>query len=190
MPLYEHKGDRPRLGRGVFIAPGATVIGDVVLGDESSVWFGAVIRGDVMPIRFGDRTNVQDGSIVHVTRGKAMTTVGSDVTIGHMALLHGCTVGDGVLIGMGSLLLDGAIVEDEAIVAAGALVSPGTRIPRRSLAVGRPARVVRALTDSDLAWIRESARAYVEYSRTFLSDAVRRIDDADDPALRGPVHDA
>jgi carbonic anhydrase/acetyltransferase-like protein (isoleucine patch superfamily) len=190
MPLYEHKGDRPRLGRDVFVAPGAIVIGDVVLGDEASVWFGVVIRGDVMPIRFGHRTNVQDGSIVHVTRGKARTTVGNDVTIGHMALLHGCTVGDGVLVGMGSVLLDGSIVEDEAIVAAGALVSPGTRIPRRSLAMGRPARVVRALTDSDLAWMRESARVYVQYARTFLSTAVRRIDVPDDPALGRPVDDA
>jgi carbonic anhydrase/acetyltransferase-like protein (isoleucine patch superfamily) len=190
MPLYEYKGARPILGQGVFIAPGATVIGDVVLGDESSVWFGAVIRGDVMPIRFGQRTNVQDGSVVHVTSGKAKTTVGNDVTIGHMALLHGCTIGDRVLVGMGSLLLDGSIVEDEAIVAAGALVSPGTRIPCRSLAMGRPARVVRALTDSDLAWVRESARAYVEYSRTFLSAAVRRIDMPTDSALRGTVDDA
>ncbi len=190
MPLYEHKGDRPRLGRDVFIAPGATVIGDVVLGDEASVWFGAVIRGDVMPIRFGDRTNVQDGSIVHVTSRKAKTTVGSDVTIGHMALLHGCTVGDGALLGMGCLLLDGSIVEDEAIVAAGALVSPGARIPRRSLAMGRPARVVRPLTDSDLAWIRESARAYVEYGRTFLSAAVRRIDVPGDRGSDGAVDDA
>jgi carbonic anhydrase/acetyltransferase-like protein (isoleucine patch superfamily) len=176
MPLYEHKGARPRLGKDVFIAPGATLVGDVVLGDEASVWFGVVIRGDVMPIRFGDRTNVQDGAVVHVTSGKAKTTVGSDVTIGHMALLHGCTVGDGVLIGMGSLLLDGSIVEDETIVAAGALVPPGARIPRRSLAMGRPARVIRPLTDSDLAWIRESARVYVEYAKTFLSAAVRQID--------------
>lgn len=176
MPLYEYKGIRPRLGRGVFVAPSATVIGDVVLGDEASVWHGSVIRGDVMPIRFGHRTNVQDGSVVHVTSGKAKTTVGDDVTIGHMALLHGCTVGDGALIGMGSILLDESIVEEEAILAAGALLSPGTRVPCRSLAMGRPARVVRALTDSDLAAVRKSARDYVEYARTFLSAAVQRID--------------
>ena len=190
MPVYEYKGIRPRLGRGVFIAPNATVIGDVVLGDEASLWYGAVVRGDVMPIRLGHRTNVQDGSVVHVTSGKAMTTVGNDVTIGHMALLHGCTVGDGVLLGMGCIVLDGSIVEDEVIVAAGALVSPGTRIPRRSLVMGRPARVVRALTDADLTWISESARAYVGYGRTYLSAEVRRVDVPDGSPLGGAPDDA
>src|SRR5580704_10947193 len=98
MALYEHKGIRPRLGKDVFIAPSATVIGDVVLGDESSVWFCTVLRGDVFPIRIGARTNIQDGSVVHVTGGKAKTTVGDDVTVGHMALLHGCTIGNRVLV--------------------------------------------------------------------------------------------
>jgi carbonic anhydrase/acetyltransferase-like protein (isoleucine patch superfamily) len=177
MALYEYKSIRPRLGQGVFVASNATVIGDVELGDEASVWFGAIIRGDVMPIRFGKRTNLQDGSVVHVTGGIASTTVGDDVTIGHMALLHGCTVGDRVLVGMGSVLLDGSVIEDEAIVAAGSLVSPGTRIPARSLAMGRPAKVVRQVTDSDLAWVQMAGRLYVEYARTFASSDVRRIDD-------------
>ena len=119
MPLYEHKGVRPTLGRDVFIAPNATVIGDVHLGDEASVWFGAVVRGDVFPIRFGARTNVQDGSVVHVTGGQAATTVGDDVTIGHMVLLHGCTVGNRCLIGMGSILLDGAEIGEERLIGAG-----------------------------------------------------------------------
>jgi carbonic anhydrase/acetyltransferase-like protein (isoleucine patch superfamily) len=176
MPLYEHKSVRPRLGGGVFIAPNATVIGDVELDDESSVWFGAVIRGDVMPIRFGKRTNLQDGAVVHVTGGTASTTVGDDVTIGHMALLHGCTIGNRVLVGMGSILLDGSVIEEECIVAAGSLVSPGTRIPAGSMAMGRPARVVRQLKDRDLEWVREAGRLYVQYSRTFLSAEVRRID--------------
>jgi carbonic anhydrase/acetyltransferase-like protein (isoleucine patch superfamily) len=176
MALYEYKGIRPRLGRDVFVAPGASVIGDVELGDESSVWFGAVLRGDVMPIRFGARTNVQDGSVVHVTGGSAATTVGDDVTVGHMALLHGCFVGHRVLVGMGSVLLDGSVVEDESIVAAGSLVPPGMRVPARSLAMGRPARVVRKATDEDLAWVREAGRLYVEYARTFASAEVRRID--------------
>src|ERR1700733_5665382 len=103
MPLYEHQGRRPVLGPDVFVAPNATIIGDVVLGEASSVWFGPVIRGDVFPIRFGARTNVQDGTVVHVTGGHAATTVGDDVTIGHLVLLHGCTVGSGCLIGMGSI---------------------------------------------------------------------------------------
>jgi len=177
MPLYEYEGARPTLGSGVYVAPNATVIGDVTIGDESSLWFGAVVRGDLMPIRFGKRTNLQDGSVVHVTGGKTNTVVGDDVTIGHLVLLHGCTVGDRVLIGMGSILLDGAVIEDDVFVGAGSLVTPGTRIPSGSLAMGRPARVVRTLTDTDRVWIRESGRVYVESARTYLSSAVRRIDE-------------
>jgi gamma-carbonic anhydrase len=175
MPLYTYKGKTPRLGRDVFIAPNATVIGDVELGDEASVWFGAVIRGDEMPIRFGKRTNLQDGSVVHITSGTAKTSIGDDVTVGHMVLLHGCTVGDGVLVGMGSVLLDGSVVEDGAFIAAGSLLSPGTRIPTRCLAMGRPARVVRAVRDEDLAWIREAGRLYVEYARSFMSETFQRV---------------
>jgi carbonic anhydrase/acetyltransferase-like protein (isoleucine patch superfamily) len=177
LALYHYKGIRPRLGREVFVAPGAIVIGDVELGDEASVWFGTVIRGDVMPIRFGARTNLQDGSVVHVTNGVASTSVGDDVTIGHMVLLHGCTVGHGALVGMGSVLLDGSVIGDECIVAAGSLVPPRMRVPPRSLAVGRPARIVRAVTEDDLAWVRQTARRYVQYARTFSSADVGRIDD-------------
>jgi gamma-carbonic anhydrase len=173
MPLYEHKGVRPRLGKDVFVAPDATVIGDVVLGDESSVWFGVVIRGDVFPIRIGARTNLQDGTIVHVTGGKAATTLGDDVTVGHMALLHGCTIGSRVLVGMGSIVLDGAVLEDECILAAGSLLAPGGRVPRHSLAMGRPAKVVRTLTPGELTWAREAGAHYVEYGRTFRSEQVR-----------------
>jgi carbonic anhydrase/acetyltransferase-like protein (isoleucine patch superfamily) len=175
VPLYEHQGQRPQLGSGVFVAPNATVIGDVVLGDESSVWFGTVIRGDVFPIRLGARTNIQDGSVVHVTGGKAATTVGDDVTVGHMALLHGCTVGSRVLVGMGSILLDGCVVGDESVIAAGSLVPPNARIPPRSFVMGRPARVLRPVKDEDLAWVLEAGRLYVQYGRTFLSPAVRAL---------------
>jgi len=177
LTLYAYRGVQPRLGKGCFVAPGATVIGDVELGDDTSVWFGAVIRGDEMPIRFGKRSNLQDGSVVHITAGTARTTVGDDVTIGHMVLLHGCTVGDGVLVGMGSVLLDGSVVEDGAIIAAGSHVSPRTRIPARSLAMGRPARVVRPVTDEDTRWIREAGRRYVEYARSFASKTLQRIDE-------------
>jgi carbonic anhydrase/acetyltransferase-like protein (isoleucine patch superfamily) len=175
MPVYEHKGIRPRLGRDVFIAPNATVIGDVELGDEASVWFGAVIRGDVFPIRFGARTNVQDGSVVHVTGGRAATAVGDDVTIGHMVLLHGCTVGSRCLIGMGSILLDGAVIGDECLVAAGSLVAPRTVIPPRSMVMGRPAKVVRPLAEDDLAMVREAGALYVGYAQTFRSDSVKLV---------------
>ncbi len=175
MPLYEHKGVRPQLGKNVFIAPNATVIGDVVLGDEASVWFGAVIRGDVFPIRFGARTNVQDGSVVHVTGGRAATTVGDDVTIGHMVLLHGCTVGNRCLIGMGSIVLDGAEIGDECLIAAGSLVAPRTVIPAGSMVMGRPAKVVRPLKDADLAMVREAGALYVGYAQTFRSDEVKLV---------------
>jgi len=175
MPLYEHKGVRPTLGKDVFIAPNATVIGDVHLGDESSVWFGAVLRGDVFPIRFGARTNIQDGSVVHVTGGQAATIVGDDVTIGHMVLLHGCTVGNGCLVGMGSILLDGAEIGEECLIGAGSLVTPRTKIPPRSMVMGRPAKAVRMLAAPDLAMVREAGKLYVEYARTFRSDAVRLV---------------
>ncbi len=174
MALYEHLGIAPRLASDVFVADTATVIGDVEIGAQSSVWFSTVIRGDVFPIRIGARTNIQDGSVVHVTGGKAKTTVGDDVTVGHMALLHGCTVGNACLIGMGSIVLDGAVIGDECIVAAGSLVSPGTVVPPRSLVMGSPARVKRALTDQDLAWVREAGRLYVDYAATFRT-AVRRL---------------
>jgi carbonic anhydrase/acetyltransferase-like protein (isoleucine patch superfamily) len=175
MAIYEHKGVRPTLGRDVFIAPNATVIGDVHLGDEARVWFGAVIRGDVFPIRFGARTNIQDGSVVHVTGGQAATTVGDDVTIGHMVLLHGCTVGSRCLIGMGSIVLDNAEIGDECFIAAGSLIAPRTKIPPRSMVMGRPGKVVRPLTDRDLAMVREAGGLYVEYARTFRSDAVKLV---------------
>jgi carbonic anhydrase/acetyltransferase-like protein (isoleucine patch superfamily) len=176
MAIYEHMGVRPTLGKDVFVAPNATVIGDVHLGDESSVWFGAVIRGDVFPIRFGVRTNVQDGSVVHVTGGQAATTVGDDVTIGHMVLLHGCTIGDRCLIGMGSIVLDGAEIGDECLIAAGTLVAPRTKIPPRSMVMGRPGKAVRALGEKDLAMVREAGRLYVGYAATFRSDRVKLVE--------------
>ena len=176
MPIYEHEGVRPKLGTDVFIAPNATVIGDVHLGDESSVWFGTVIRGDVFPIRFGARTNVQDGSVVHVTGGQAATTVGNDVTIGHMVLLHGCTIGNRTLVGMGSIVLDGAEIGDECLIAAGSLVAPRTKIPSRSMVMGRPAKVVRTIADDDLRMVQNAGRLYVGYAKTFQSDRVKRID--------------
>ena len=167
MALYDLRGVRPALGRGAWVAPTAAVIGDVHLGDEASIWFGAVLRGDYFPIRIGARTNIQDGSVVHITAGRAATNIGDDVTVGHMVLLHGCTVGRGCLIGMGSTLLDGAEIGEESLVAAGSLMTPGTKIPPRSFAVGRPARVTRAVRDEDLAWIREAGRLYVAYASEF-----------------------
>jgi gamma-carbonic anhydrase len=167
MPSYAFKGIAPRIAEDVFLAPNATVIGDVTIGAASSVWFGVVVRGDVFPIRIGARTNVQDNAVIHVTAAKASTTIGDDVTVGHLALLHGCTVGDRCLVGMGSIVLDDAIIEEECFIAAGALVSPRMRIPARSLVMGRPAKVVRPLREADLVAIREAGAAYVQYARDF-----------------------
>ncbi|HEY3815526.1 MAG TPA: gamma carbonic anhydrase family protein [Polyangiaceae bacterium] len=173
MALYELDGVRPTLGRGVFVAENATVIGDVHLGDEAGVWFGAVLRGDYFPIRIGARTNVQDNTVVHITSGRAATTVGDDVTIGHAAILHGCTVGHRCLVGMGSIVLDGAEVGDDSFIAAGSLVTPGTVIPPRSFVMGRPARVVRPVKEADTEWIREAAVLYAGYARDFMKGCKR-----------------
>ncbi len=172
MTIYALQGVAPKLGRATFVAPNASVIGDVVLGDEASIWFGTVLRGDVFPIRVGARTNIQDNAVVHVTGGQAATSIGDDVTIGHMALIHGCTVGNRCLIGMGSALLDGAIIEDDCLVAAGSLVPPRMRIPTGSLAMGRPAKIVRVLTPADREHIREAGGLYVAYARDFIAGLV------------------
>ena len=175
MGLYELAVIRPTLGRDVFIADTATVIGDVHLGDEAGVWFGAVLRGDYFPIRVGARTNVQDNAVVHITADLARTTVGDDVTIGHAAIIHGCTIGHRCLVGMGSIVLDGAVVGDESFVAAGSLVTPGTVIPPRSFVMGRPAKVVRPVRNHDLVVLREAAERYVQYAREFR-ERCRRVD--------------
>lgn len=173
MPLYELSGVRPTLGRDVFVADNATVIGDVHLGDESSVWFGVVLRGDYFPIRVGARTNIQDNSVVHITSGTAKTTIGDDVTIGHAAIIHGCTIGDRCLIGMGSIVLDNAVVGEGSFVAAGSLVTPETVIPAGSFVLGRPAKVKRALGEEDLRMIAEAGRLYVGYARDFVKGCRR-----------------
>jgi carbonic anhydrase/acetyltransferase-like protein (isoleucine patch superfamily) len=176
MAIYELAGVRPTLGQRVFVADGARVIGDVDLGDDASIWFGAVLRGDQFPIRIGARTNVQDNAVVHITAKQAATTVGDDVTVGHAAILHGCTIGRACLVGMGSVVLDGAVIGDESFIAAGSLVTPGTIVPPRSFVLGRPARVQRSVTESELAWIRDASAVYVGYAREFR-DGLRRIDD-------------
>ncbi len=169
MPVYEIHGVRPTLGARVYIAPNATVIGDVHLGDDASLWFGAVVRGDYYPIRIGARTNIQDNSVVHITNGESATTIGDDVTVGHMVMLHGCTIGNRCLIGMGSVILDDAVIGDDSFVAAGSLVTPGKVFPPRSFIVGRPAKAVRQVQEKDLEWITHAAKVYAEYSRDFES---------------------
>jgi carbonic anhydrase/acetyltransferase-like protein (isoleucine patch superfamily) len=173
MAIYELDGVRPTLGRDVFVADSGVVVADVHLGDEASVWFGAVVRGDCFPIRVGARTNVQDNAVVHVTADMAKTTIGDDVTIGHSAVVHGCTIGHRCLIGIGSIVLDGAVIGDDSLVAAGSLVTPGTVVMPRSIVMGRPARVVRQATDEDLVRIHYGAPAYVAYARRFMTSCKR-----------------
>jgi carbonic anhydrase/acetyltransferase-like protein (isoleucine patch superfamily) len=163
-------GKEPRLADGVWLADGAVVVGDVEVGAESSIWFGSILRGDVNRIRVGARTNVQDLSILHVTSGTHPTTVGDDVTIGHRATLHGCTVKDRCLIGIGAVVLDGAVVGEEAMVGAGALVTPGTVVPPGTLAVGSPARVKRDLTSEERAFFRKSAANYAAYAAAYRKE--------------------
>jgi len=164
-----YNGKRPQLGRGVFLAETCAVIGDVIIGDDSSVWYSTVLRGDVMTIRIGARTSMQDGTIVHVTSERFGTTIGSDCTVGHGVILHGCTVEDFCLIGMGSTVLDGARVGRGSLVGAGALVTPGTDIPPGSLVLGAPARVIRPINQKERDQIEYGAAHYVELSREYLA---------------------
>ena len=167
-------GDRvPRVDPGAFVADSAVVIGDVTLGAAASLWFHAVLRGDVESIRIGARTNIQDNATVHVTRDRWATVVGDDVTVGHGAIPHGCTVGDRCLIGMGAILLDGAVLEPECLVAAGALVTPGTHVPTRSLMVGSPAKRVRELTADEVAYLHRSAAGYVAHAAAYRAQNLR-----------------
>ena len=162
-------GKRPELGRGVFVAENAAVIGDVIIGEQSSVWCGTQIRGDVMPIRIGARTSIQDNTVIHVTSHFSGTTIGSDCTIGHSAIIHACTVEDFCLIGMGSILLDGAVIGRGSLVGAGALVTPGTHIPPDSLVIGSPAKVKRTINDKEREQIAYGAQHYVELARAYLA---------------------
>lgn len=168
MTVRPFQKSQPRLGERVFVAENATVIGDVALGDDSSVWFGAVIRGDVHRIRIGARTNIQDNCTLHVTTGTHAVSIGDEVTMGHGVIAHGCTIERGALIGMGSRVLDGAVVGELALVGAGALVSEGMRVPPRTLVVGVPARVKRELTAEELERLEESWKHYVELKDHYL----------------------
>lgn len=165
--IVPFRGRTPVVDPRAWIAPDATVIGDVTIGVESSVWFHSVLRGDVFAIRIGARTNVQDGTTIHVSGGRIATVVGDDVTIGHGVVLHACTIGHRVLVGIGSLVLDGAEIGDDCLVAAGSLVTPRTRIPPGQFVLGRPARVVRPLTDDERAHVRASAAHYIGYAEEY-----------------------
>ena len=162
------KGCQPRAGTGVFIASGAAVIGQVELGDDVNIWFNTVIRGDVNTIKIGARTNIQDNTTVHVTSGTGPTVIGNDVTIGHNAVIHACTIEDKCLIGMGSTVLDGAVIRSRCFVAAGSVVTPGKEMPSGMMIMGSPAKAVRPLTEKELAFLEKSAKDYVETARGYM----------------------
>jgi gamma-carbonic anhydrase len=169
MAIIRRYGDKmPQVGDGTFVADTAVLVGDVVVGARSSIWYGAVLRGDVFYIRIGDETSIQDNTVIHVTTGRNATIVGNRVTIGHSVNLHGCTIADRCIIGMGSIILDSAEIGERCIVGAGSLVTPGTRIPPGTLALGSPARPKRDLTSEELAWLEVSAEHYVELARNYL----------------------
>lgn len=167
--LRPFRGLLPKVDPSVYVDHSAQVIGDVHIGADSSIWMNVVIRGDVNAIRIGRRTNLQDGTVVHVMRDTHPTNIGDDVTIGHAAVLHGCTIEDRCLIGMGAMLLNGAVIGRDSIVAAGTLVTEETKIPPRSLVMGRPGAVRRPLTDAEVASIRDYADRYVGYKKDYES---------------------
>ncbi|MEO2068353.1 MAG: gamma carbonic anhydrase family protein [Desulfurobacteriaceae bacterium] len=162
------KNLKPKIGERVFIAEDAVVIGDVEIGDDSSIWFKAILRGDVNYIRVGKCTSIQDGTVVHVTNKIHPTVIGDYVTVGHAVKLHGCTIKDNCLIGIGAIILDGSLINENSIVAAGSLVPPGKEFPPGSLIMGFPAKVVRKLTDEEIVNLREHAERYVKYKNEYL----------------------
>ncbi|MDH3975877.1 MAG: gamma carbonic anhydrase family protein [Deltaproteobacteria bacterium] len=165
--IRKYKDILPQIHESVFVEESAQIIGDVVLGKESSVWFNATIRGDVNYIRIGNRTNVQDNCVLHVTKGTHPLVIGNDVTIGHNVTLHGCTIKDRCLLGMGSIVLDGARVGEDSIVGAGALVTEGMNVEPGTLVVGVPARPARELTDEEVKRIKKSAMNYIDYMKDY-----------------------
>jgi carbonic anhydrase/acetyltransferase-like protein (isoleucine patch superfamily) len=176
MPLRPYRDTLPTLGARAYVDPAASVIGDVVLDDDASIWPGTVVRGDVNFIRIGARTNIQDGSVVHVSHdgphaklGGFATVIGADVTIGHKAIVHACRIEDAVLIGMGAVVLDGAVVRKHGFVGAGALVAPGKEVGEGELWLGNPARKVRMLNDAEIEALYYSAAHYVRLKDEYLA---------------------
>jgi carbonic anhydrase/acetyltransferase-like protein (isoleucine patch superfamily) len=163
------KDKLPEISRSAFIAEDATVIGDVVIGAEASIWFGSIIRGDVNFIRIGDRTNIQDATVIHVSSKTHSTILENDITVGHRVTLHGCYVEAECLIGIGAILLDGVRVGKNSLVAAGSLLTPGTQVPSGSLVMGCPGKVKRTVTESEIENIRRSAARYVELAAIYKS---------------------
>jgi carbonic anhydrase/acetyltransferase-like protein (isoleucine patch superfamily) len=169
--FFEYRGKRPKVDPSAFVAPTATLIGDVEIGAASSVWFGTVLRGDNGPIRIGARTSVQDNAVIHVSEGSA-TTIGNDVTIGHSAVMEDCTIGDNALVGSNAVILNGAKVGAGALIAAGSVVSASASIPERVVAAGAPAKVKKAVEGDAARWIELAAQRYVQLSRNYLAEGL------------------
>ncbi|MFZ3229280.1 MAG: gamma carbonic anhydrase family protein [Pseudobdellovibrio sp.] len=163
MPLINARGFKPTLENDVFITESSQIIGDVLIQAGSSVWFNTTLRGDVMPIRIGSETNIQDGSVLHGTFGKFACEIGNRVTIGHSVILHGCKIGNSCLIGMGSIVMDGAVIADQCVVGAGSLVTEGKQFSAKSLIMGRPAKFIRVLNDDEINFLEQSADNYLLY---------------------------
>lgn len=161
--LLKARGHSPQIGSGTFIAPSADVIGNCLIGERCSIWFNVVIRGDVMPITIGSETNIQDGSTIHGTYGKAAAVIGKRVTVGHNVILHGCRVDDLCLIGMGSVIMDNAHIPEKCFVGAGSLVTEGSKFESGMLIMGRPAKAIRPLKAEELAFLNQSADNYLHY---------------------------
>lgn len=172
--ILRYRDKTPDIDETAFIADGASVIGDVVIGANASIWFGCVLRGDVNYIRIGARTNIQDLTVIHVNHGTHPTLIEEDVTVGHRVILHGCHVKRGSLVGMGAILLDDVVIEERAMVAAGSVVSPGTIVPSGKLARGVPARVARDLTDEELKGLVEASAHYCEIKEDYLQQGGAR----------------
>jgi gamma-carbonic anhydrase len=172
--IFPYKGIYPKIAADVFLASGSKIIGDVEIGSGSSIWYNCVIRGDVHYIKIGELTNVQDLSMLHVTNGRFPLNIGNKVTIGHSVTLHGCTLKDLCLIGMGAVVLDGAVVEERSMVAAGAVIKPGFIVPTGKLAAGVPAKIIRSLSDEEMADFEMSAERYRKYTEITL-ESLREI---------------
>ncbi|SMF21589.1 gamma carbonic anhydrase family protein [Pseudobacteriovorax antillogorgiicola] len=166
--LLPYKGKTPKLAEGVFAASGAQLIGDLEVGRDSSFWFNTVARGDCYYIRIGERSNVQDGTVIHVTNSKHASIIGDDVTIGHGAVIHGCEIGNGCLVGMGAIIMDGAKIGERCLIGAGTLVPPGKSYPPESLIKGTPGKAVRALTDDELKFLKTSVDYYLDYKSHYV----------------------
>ncbi|MBK9155115.1 MAG: gamma carbonic anhydrase family protein [Chloracidobacterium sp.] len=167
--LIPFNGKHPSVDPSAFIADDAVLIGDVVIGEGASIWFGSLVRGDVNYIRIGDRTNIQDGTMIHVSSKTHPTVLENDITVGHRVTLHGCYVETGCLIGIGAILLDGVRIGRNSLIAAGSLLTPGTVIPPRSMVMGSPAKVKRELTDEEVAGIEKNVAGYVELAAAYRS---------------------